>query len=146
MSFKNILVPTDGSEYTKSAIEKALELAELSRGKITALCVLDKSTYTNSHDTAVVSVYDTLEKEGSQATKYVADRGKEMSIPVEEKLIDGTPAKIILQESENYDIIVMGTLGRTGLSKLIMGSVAEKIVQNAKCPVLVVKSSIPRKD
>jgi Universal stress protein UspA and related nucleotide-binding proteins len=146
VSFKNILVPTDGSEYTKGAIEKALELAELSGGKITALCVLDKSTYTNSHDAAVVNVYDTLEKEGSQATRYVTDRGKEMNIPVEEKLVDGTPAKIILQESENYDIIVMGTLGRTGLSKLIMGSVAERVVQNAKCPVMVVKSSISRKE
>lgn len=147
MSFKKILVPTDGSEFTKYAVDKAMELAKLSGGKVTALYVLDRSIYANSPmDTAVINVYDTLEKEGSYATSYVVEKGKELNVEVEEKLIEGVPAKIILQESEEYDVIVMGTLGRTGISKLLMGSVAEKIVQNAKCPVMVAKSPIVVKE
>ncbi|MDR1404000.1 MAG: universal stress protein [Candidatus Methanoplasma sp.] len=143
MSFKKILVPTDGSEFTKYAVDKAIELAELSGGKITALYVLDKSIYANSPmDTAVTNVYDTLDREGRYATGYAAERAKISGVEVEEKLIEGVPAKAILQEAEGYDIIVMGTLGRTGISKLLMGSVAEKIVQNSKCPVLVAKSPI----
>ncbi|MCL1978899.1 MAG: universal stress protein [Methanomassiliicoccaceae archaeon] len=143
MSFKKILVPTDGSEFTKYAVEKAIELAKLSEGKVTALFVLDKSVYASSPmDTAVINVYDTLEKEGKHATNYVVEKAGEAGVEIEEKHIEGVPARIILQEAEEggYDIIVMGTLGRTGISKLLMGSVAEKIVQNAKCPVMVAKS------
>jgi nucleotide-binding universal stress UspA family protein len=149
MSFKNILVPTDGSEFTKYAVDKAIELAELSGGRVTALYVLDGSIYANSPmDTAVINVHDTLEKEGRYATSYVSEKAKGAGVDAEEKVIEGVPAKIILQEAESgkYDIIVMGTLGRTGISKLLMGSVAEKIIQNAKCPVLVAKSPIISKE
>lgn len=145
MSFKKILVPTDGSEYTKYAVDKAIELAKLSGGKVTALYVIDKSIYANSTmDTAVtmVNVYDTLEKEGEYATSYVLTKAKEIGVEAEEKRIEGLPSNVILQETNagEYDLIVMGSLGRTGISKLLMGSVAEKIVRNAKCPVMVVKA------
>ena len=149
MSFKKILVPTDGSEFTKFAVDKAIELAELSGGKVTALFVLDKSIYANSPmDTALINVYDTLEKEGRYATSYVSEKAKAAGVEVEEKLVEGVPSKVILQEADagGYDVIVMGTLGRTGISKLLMGSVAEKIVQNAKCPVMVAKSPVVSKD
>ena len=142
-------MPTDGSEFTKFAVDKAIELAGLSGGKVTALFVLDKSIYANSPmDTALINVYDTLEKEGRYATSYVCEKAKEAGVEVEEKLVEGVPSKIILQEAEagGYDVIVMGTLGRTGISKLLMGSVAEKIVQNAKCPVMVAKSPVVSKD
>ncbi|MDR2698154.1 MAG: universal stress protein [Candidatus Methanoplasma sp.] len=142
-------MPTDGSEFTKFAVDTAIELAELSGGKVTALFVLDKSIYANSPmDTALINVYDTLEKEGRYATSYVVEKAKTAGVEAEEKLAEGVPAKVILQEAEagEYDVIVMGTLGRTGISKLLMGSVAEKIVQNAKCPVMVAKSPIVSKE
>jgi nucleotide-binding universal stress UspA family protein len=127
-------VPTDGSEFTKYAVDKAIELAVLSGGTVTALFVLDKSIYANSPmDAALVNVHETLEKEGAYATSYVIEKAKEAGVYAEERQIEGVPSKVILQEAEDggYDIIVMGTLGRTGLSKLLMGSVAEKIIQNA---------------
>lgn len=142
MVFKNILVPTDGSEYTKAAVKKAMELAKLSGGKITALYVLDQTILTNMPmDTAVMNVYNTLEKEGKQAVDYVRDLGAEEGVPVDLSVKEGTPVKVILDESPNYDIIVMGTLGRTGMSKLLMGSVAERVVRAAQCPVMVVRDS-----
>ncbi len=140
MEFKNILVPTDGSEYTKAAVREAVDLAKLSGGKITALYVLDQSVFTNMPmDTAVMNVYNTLEKEGKAAVDFVRDLGAENSVEVEVSIKEGTPVKVILDESPNYDIIVMGTLGRTGMSKLLMGSVAERVVRAAQCPVLVVR-------
>lgn len=142
MVFENILVPTDGSEYTKAAVKKAMELAKLSGGKVTALYVLDQSVFTNMPmDTAVMNVYNTLEKEGKQAVEYVRELGAEEGIEVAVSIKEGTPVKVILDESPNYDIIVMGTLGRTGMSKLLMGSVAERVVRAAQCPVLVVRDS-----
>ncbi|AIZ56508.1 universal stress protein [Candidatus Methanoplasma termitum] len=145
MNFKKILLPTDGSEFTKYAVEKAIELAALTGGRITALYVLDRSVYTSSPmDTALVNIYETLEKEGRYATGYVKEKADAAGVEIEEKLIEGIPPKVILQEAESggYDLIVMGTLGRTGISKLLMGSVAEKIIQNAKCPVMVAKAHV----
>ncbi len=140
MEFKNILVPTDGSEYTKAAVREAVELAKLSGGKVTALYVLDQSVFTNMPmDTAVMNVYNTLEKEGKAAVDFVRDLAAENNVEAEVSIKEGTPVKVILDESPNYDIIVMGTLGRTGMSKLLMGSVAERVVRAAQCPVLVVR-------
>ncbi len=141
MSFKNILVPTDGSEYTKAAVKKAMELAKLAGGKITALYVLDQTILTNMPmDTAVMNVYNTLEKEGKTAVDYVRDLGAQEGVEVELSIKEGTPFKVILDESPKYDIIVMGTLGRTGMSKLLMGSVAERVVRASQCPVMVVRA------
>lgn len=141
MSFENILVPTDGSEYTKAAVRKAMELAKLSGGRITALYVLDQTILTNMPmDTAVMNVYNTLEKEGKAAVDFVRDLGAEEGVPVELSIKEGTPVKVILDESPNYDVIVMGTLGRTGMSKLLMGSVAERVVRASQCPVMVVRA------
>ena len=141
MVFQNILVPTDGSEYTKAAVRKGIELAKLSGGKVTALYVLDQSILTNMPmDTAVMNVYNTLEKEGKEAVDFVRQMGEEAGVPTEVSVREGSPIKVILDESANYDIIVMGTLGRTGMSKLLMGSVAEKVVRASSCPVLVVRA------
>ena len=142
MAFNKILVPTDGSEYTKAAVRKAMELAKLSGGKITALYVLDQTILTNMPmDTAVMNVYNTLEKEGKEAVDFVRDLGAQESVEVEVVIKEGTPVKVILDEAANYDIIVMGTLGRTGMSKLLMGSVAERVVRASQCPVLVVRAT-----
>ena len=55
--------------------------------------------------------------------------------------MSGSPVKAIVEASKDFELIVMGTLGRTGFAKFMMGSVAEKVVRFAKCPVMVVKSS-----
>ena len=65
MVFDKILVPTDGSEYTKAAVRRAMDLAKLSSGKITALYVMDQTIFTNvPMDTAVMNVYRTLRRKG----------------------------------------------------------------------------------
>lgn len=141
MVFENILVPTDGSEYTKAAVRKAMELAKLSGGKVTALYVLDQTILTNMPmDTAVMNVYNTLEKEGKSAVDFVQELGTQEGVKTTVSIKEGAPVKVILEESAKYDIIVMGTLGRTGMSKLLMGSVAERVVRASQCPVLVVRA------
>ncbi len=101
MAFTNILVPTDGSEYTKAAVRKAMELAKLSGGKITALYVLDQTILTNMPmDTAVMNVYNTLEKEGKAAVDFVRDLGAQEGVEVELSVKEGTPVKVILDDSE----------------------------------------------
>ena len=141
MTFRNILVPTDGSEYTKVAISKAVELAKDVGGSVTAIYVIDHTVFGNiPMDSSVTSVYDMMEKEGHEATKYVKQLCEENGIECKELLVEGAPVKAIVSASSDYDVIVMGTLGRTGFAKLMMGSVAERVVRYAKCPVMVVRA------
>ncbi|MDD4185054.1 MAG: universal stress protein [Candidatus Methanomethylophilaceae archaeon] len=139
MAFKSILVPTDGSEYTKFAVKEAIDLATAIGAKITAVYVLDRALFSNMPmDTAVLNVYTVLEKEGKEAVEYVRAEGKKRGVEVDVKVVEGTPVKTIVEMSGDYDLVVMGTLGRTGFSKLMLGSVAEKVVRYSSSPVLVV--------
>ncbi|HTY47940.1 MAG TPA: universal stress protein [Methanomassiliicoccales archaeon] len=140
--FKKILIPTDGSEYTREAIKKGLELAKNMGADVTALYVVDQTSFINfPMDSTIVSVYSLLEKEGKEAVEYVRDQGQSMGLKVEIKIEEGSPARKIVDVSKDYDLIVMGTLGRTGISKLLLGSTAERVVRFAECPVLVVRAS-----
>ena len=142
MAFRKILVPTDGSEFTKAAIREAVDLAKVAGGSITALYVIDQTVFGNVPvDSSVNAIYYMMEKEGHNATAFVRSLGEENGIAVDEMVVSGSPVKSIVEASKDFDIIVMGTLGRTGFAKFMMGSVAEKVVRFAKCPVMVVKSS-----
>jgi len=141
MTFRNILVPTDGSEYTKMAIDRAVEFAKAVGGSITAIYVIDHTVFGNiPMDSSVTSVYDMMEKEGHEATRYVKQLCEANGIECKELIVEGAPVKAIVNASSDYDVIVMGTLGRTGFAKLMMGSVAERVVRYAKCPVMVVRA------
>lgn len=141
--FKKILIPTDGSEYTKAAIEKGVHLAKLCDAKVTAIYVVDQTSFVNfPMDSTIVNVYSLLEKEGNDALDYVKEKGQDMGVDVTTKMEEGSPVKKIVEASKEHDVIVMGTLGRTGMSKLLLGSVAERVVRHAYCPVLVVRATL----
>lgn len=145
--FKRILIPTDGSENTKAAIIQGLELARVMGSEVTALYVVDQASFVNfPMDATVVSIYSLLEKEGKDAVDYVVNEGQKLGVKVTPKVVEGSPAKKIVDEAENYDLVVMGTLGRTGISKLLLGSVAERVVRFAPCPVLVVRAETSEED
>ena len=139
--FNKILIPTDGSEYTKNAIEAGLEIAKSCGGTVTALYVVDQTSFVNfPMDSTIVSVYSLLEEEGKEAVSYVEERGLAMGVEVTAEVEEGSPVKSIIEASKDHDLVVMGTLGRTGVSKLLLGSVAEKVLRHAACPVMVVRS------
>lgn len=139
--FKKILIATDGSENNKKAIEKGLELAKLLNAKISALYVVDNSAFAGiPPEGMITSAITLLVKEGERVIKDVKDRGKELGVEVDGEIVEGIPSVEILKRSVSYDLIVVGTLGRTGLLSLLMGSTAERVIKQSKCPVLVVKN------
>jgi len=139
--FKKILIPTDGSEYTKAAVRKGLEMAKATGGEVTALYVVDQTSFINfPMDSTIVSVYTLLEKEGEEAMEFVKKEAEALGVKVTTRIEEGSPSRKIVDLSADHDLVVMGTLGRTGFSKLLLGSVAERVVRFAKCPVLVVRS------
>ena len=138
---KKILIATDGSEYTREAVSRGLSLAKVFKAEVTALYVVDQTTFVSfPMDSSIVSVYSLLENEGKRAVDEVVEEGRTLGINVTPMIVEGSPTKKIVELAANFDLVVMGTLGRSALSKLFMGSVAERVTRYAPCPVLVVRS------
>ena len=139
--FKKILVATDGSEHGYRAAKVALELGKMSGGKVTAIYVAD--TNRTSHlpdDMLLFSIRELLLKEGKEALKQVETLAKDMGVAFAGLVAEGNPGSEIISyaEAEGMDIIILGAVGRTGLDKFLLGSVAEKVVRSSKIPVLTI--------
>jgi nucleotide-binding universal stress UspA family protein len=140
--FEKILIPTDGSENAKVAAAQGLTLAKLIGADVTTISIVDIGPpFTNRGlRRAAVENYPYLEEESSAAVEQVRQEGEKIGVAVEKIVRKGVPANEIIEASKDYDLIVMGTFGHTGLSHLLMGSVAEKVVRFASCPVLVIRT------
>ena len=138
---QNILVPTDGSRYSSSALRYAIELSKRSNVKITAVNVIDNTKVTSTLQTMTVSSPDARPfVESTEAVlKEAAELGRAEGVEIETLKMTGDPSVVINEMSVDYDQIVMGTKGRTGLPHLLIGSVAEKVVRGSKCTVTVIK-------
>jgi nucleotide-binding universal stress UspA family protein len=137
-AFGRIIVPVDGSEIANKAARKALALAQLAAIKVVAMHVInvDLSIYDYPKE---LQLLDLLQKEGHSILAEIVTLGKEMGITVSKKLVEGHPAEEIIKEAQEDDLIVMGSKGRTGLDRLLLGSVAENVARHASCPVMIVK-------
>ena len=140
--FEEILIATDGSEHSVQAAKKGIDLAKLSGGRVTALYVVDPGVLSDvSHnivDEVVEGMRRSMMKEAEKATTFVEELAKAAGVPAEKKIVEGNPAPEILKMSKGMDVVVVGSIGSTGLSKYLLGSVAEKVVRNSRVPVLTV--------
>ncbi len=141
--YKKILIATDGSEPSKEAENHGLMLAKKLSSSVTTLYVEEINV-----PTAIVGDYlflveeqiEEIEKAGKKIVDDVVRKGEKMGVTVTPLLVKGHPAHEIIEHAKDYDIVVMGTIGRSGLSYLLTGSVAEKVVRHAPVPVLVVRT------
>ncbi|MDG6244150.1 MAG: universal stress protein [Methanolobus sp.] len=143
VTIKNIAIATDGSENVMNAVEWGIEFAKTNGARVAALYVVPPSgvTLAMRGEMWSRSLEEHLKDKGKKATEYVIDVGKQTGVEVEPVIIeDKTPSDGIVEyAAENdVDLIVMGTLGMTGLSHILLGSVAENVVRHAKRPVLVI--------
>ena len=140
-SYDKIMIATDGSKQVEKAVKAAVELARLTGARLYAVHVIASTGYTPRNFGWEESLREILEAEAKRAVTFVEEAGKASGIEVESVILDGHPADRIMgfAEQEDMDLIVMGTLGRTGLDRFLLGSVAEKIVRHSKTPVMVVK-------
>ena len=139
--YRNIVIATDGSENNQKAVSYGIEIAKLSGAKVYALHVIDTNFLSRSWTAGWETMYEVLKQDGEKAAYKVKEFGDALGIEVKEVLLEGHPSSEIIDFAENNDIdlIVMGTLGKTGLDRFLMGSVAEKVIRNSKIPVLVVR-------
>lgn len=138
--YDSILIPTDGSQDTSPVVEQAIELAVLCDADVHVLHVVDERTYLSVPDDARDRVRATLQEDGDSFTKLVAERALAMGLDAVRELRWGDPASAIPSYAveNDVDVIVMGTHGRTGYERYLLGSVAEKVVRVAPVPVLTI--------
>jgi nucleotide-binding universal stress UspA family protein len=139
--YRRLLIATDGSEYTKKAVDYGIELANDTGAKLHAIYVIDTRAYDSIPLSAPMEyAYSLLRQEGDKAIKYVADRAEAAGLEVEGIIAKGHPADEIIKyaEKNSIDLIVMGTLGKSGLDRFLLGSVADKVIRNSKIPVIAV--------
>jgi nucleotide-binding universal stress UspA family protein len=138
--FKKILIPTDGSDKAKVGVAKGLELAKMMNAEVTAISIvdIDQLAYSAAGPNSV-DLLRFLELDANAAVDYVRKKAEEMGIVVKTLVKRGHAANEIIEVSKDYDLIVMNHLGHSGLSQMLIGGVAEKVVRFAYCPVLVIR-------
>lgn len=142
LGIKKILAPTDLSELSKRGVRHALEMARNIKAEMIVYCAIDVGADWAEQPRRIEPLHDMLEDSRRQLAKFLAENFADCIdlVKVRQVVEFGVPAKNIVEEadSEGVDMIVMSTHDRTGLSHLLMGSVTEKVVARAPCPVLVV--------
>lgn len=138
--YDRILVPTDGSAGVDRAIQQAVGLAAAHGAELHAVYVVNTASYGGlPMETSWEGIRDVLADEGQEAIDRV--RSLADGIPVEGAVVDGSPARQIVNYAieNDCDLIVMGTHGRSGVDRLLLGSVAERVVRTSDVPVLTVR-------
>lgn len=138
--YSQILVPTDGSPASDAAIEHAIDLARQYDATLHALYVVDGAAYSTLEAGAQV-VVDALESEGEEATRRVAAAAERADVDCETTVATGTAYSAIRDyvDERAIDMVVMGTHGRKGLDRYLLGSVTERVVRTSDVPVLTVR-------
>jgi nucleotide-binding universal stress UspA family protein len=142
---RRILHPSDFSSAARAAFARAVDTARTERAELLLVHVMAPVISPMGDGFVPANVYDDIERSiradaQKQLDKLVA-KAKAAKVRVRGLLLDGTPADRIVRAARSYhaDVIVIGTHGRTGLARLLLGSVAERVVGTAPCPVLTVR-------
>ncbi|MDH3520073.1 MAG: universal stress protein [Myxococcales bacterium] len=146
MRFETLLVPLDFSPHADRALAAALELAVALGAKRVHLLHVHHPppmpTPLPGSGPSYVEIESRLIEDAGRALQSRVDRVGKMSFALEISVEVGVPAEVICSEAEKRaaDLIVMGTHGRTGVAHVLLGSVAERTVARAPCPVLTVRA------
>lgn len=142
--YKKILVPLDGSELAEQVLPHATALAELTGAELVLLRVIDTPTYDYLMTAPELGASLRTQAE-SEATEYIQRKGNELRAAgfniTARAVNDGAVHATILRQAEKLgvDLIAMSTHGRSGLARMVMGSIADDVVRHATLPVLLVR-------
>lgn len=141
--FKKILVPTDASEYSRRALKTALELARSVQAEVVLLHVSYTPQaywgYTISYGITVTQ--EQLDQNGELALEATLIGIDSEQVVINKRVESGHPVTIILEQikKENIDLVIMGSHGYGAIAGSVLGSVSQRVLQRASCPVLVIK-------
>lgn len=140
-----ILVPTDGSPEVERALEYAFDLARAHDATVRAIYVVSVASYSGlPMETAWEGISGALRDEGEAAVRRVEELAPE-DVDVDTAVLEGEPSRVIVEQARpgECELVVMGTHGRGGINRLLLGSVTERVVRRAPVPVLTVNVDPP---
>ena len=141
--YKRILVPVDGSDTSTRALVAALQLARESGGRVRIAHVLDEMVFLSGYEYGA-NVLQMAREEAAKILEEALDAARAAGVPADSALLE-VPARrlgdVVAEEAQRWeaDLVVVGTHGRRGLGRVLMGSGAEQVVREAPVPVLVVR-------
>ncbi|MDE1872379.1 MAG: universal stress protein [Thaumarchaeota archaeon] len=137
--FSNILVAVDGSESANKAFQRAIYLAQKCNSKLDLVNVIQCEVGGDSANTFEI-IEDLKDKAMKMLEEYRIEAAKN-NISMQMTIMQGDPAKTIIElaKAKSYDLIIMGTRGRSSFQELLIGSVSQKVMHHADCPVMVVR-------
>jgi nucleotide-binding universal stress UspA family protein len=140
-SIKKILVPTDFSPYSDQAMQYASMMAKAFKARILLVHVIEPLTYSVTDTLTVADHFVALKTIAKPLLENARKKFQKKGLVIEADLLTGVPYREILKKARRIgaDVIVMGTHGRTGVEHFLLGSVAEKVVRLAPCPVVTVR-------
>jgi universal stress protein A len=139
-----ILVPIDFSEYSKNALKYAVPIAEQAGADLYLIYVVEPTVYPADlgfGQVVLPGVEDELREKGGKELEALRDKEIGGRVRASSSVRTGKPHQEILLEAEEktIDLIVMATHGHTGVEHMLFGSTAERVVRNARCPVLTIR-------
>ena len=148
MAYKRILVPIDGSPTSSRGLREAIGFAKAQKARLQLVHVVDLHNATLAglaSGDAVADLAAALEERGRRLLESAATRVRQRGLAAETVLLEsltGPAAEPIVRQARKWhaDLIIIGTHGRRGLKRLVMGSDAEQIVRNAPAPVMLVRA------
>lgn len=142
-AYDRILLPTDGSECAEAAVEEAIRLATAFDAEVHVLSVVDvNGLAARSELTNPGMILDEFEEQAEDAVDRIARRVAEAGLDSATDVLQSSPARGIgnYVDDNGIDLIVMGTHGRSGLGRVLLGSTTERLIRNADVPVLSVRA------
>lgn len=152
--FRSILVPVDFSEVSQVALEYALQLAKMFDASVEVLHAWVTPAYVSPSvaiqlegPASAQSMEAIVQAEARrQMEMFLSSVPKPHGVEITTRIEFGFEAEVIVKAAASKDLVVMGTTGRAGLSRLMLGSVAEKVIRQAPCPVLTVSKAAATKE
>jgi len=146
--FHNIMLPLDGSELAENALEKAFELARLAQARLHLVRAQEypEAIIENRDEYPTLHGYYEQEKADCQAYLNKVKGRLGEGVVVETHLVSGespTQALLTFARQHQIDLIVAASHGRTGVTRWLLGSVAEKLARLSPCPVMIVRREAP---
>jgi len=142
--YKKILIAMDESRHSEEVKKHGIMLTKVLGASVTVLYVVEEMIYVPASPymspPPIMPSLKYSKEEGKKIVEKVIERGKEMGVEVTPMIVVGHPASEIIEHAKDHDLVVMDTLGRSGIVSLLIGSVAEKVVRHAPVPVLVIRT------
>ena len=142
--YKNILVPIDGSGNSMLMLRSAAKLAKFFEAKMTifhAIHINIHQSYSGKMGAAYYQLRETLTEGAQEIIEMARQEAVSYSVSFNEKLVWGDPAEEIMSEAKhgNYDLIIIGCRGLSEVKSWVLGSVSNRVIRHAACPVLIIR-------